>query len=124
MDELISTVVEQADTEVTLLALQDISNRITKLGLTISSDGMRSRPLTKEEMVQKENDRRYVLKSEQFQQGVKLCLESDNSLELILSMAQFMNDLIKISKDAITKNFIEMHLSEVVVLLGHTKVSL
>ncbi len=38
-------------------------------------------------------------------------------------MIQFMNDVIKISKDKITDKFVKDHLGAVVILLGHHKVS-
>jgi len=51
-------------------------------------------------------------------------LNPDSNVELILSMIQFINDLIKISKDKLTDKFVKEHLSPLVILLGHTKVRL
>jgi uncharacterized protein YnzC (UPF0291/DUF896 family) len=104
------------------MGIQEVSDRVTKLGLRFDAESNKATPLTTEEMVEKENDRRLLLKSPKFQKAVQMSLSTENSLEVILSMVQFFNDLIKISKDSLTKKFVASHISLIVILLGHGQV--
>lgn len=54
----------------------------------------------------------------------KNALTSNANLDLQLAMIQFINDLIKISKDKMTAKFINDYIKSLVILLGHFKVSL
>lgn len=57
MDELIAVILEQEDTETTLNSIQELANHITKLSLTVEADKIKSKGLSKEELIKKENDR-------------------------------------------------------------------
>ena len=52
----------------------------------MEADKIKSKGLSKEEMIKKENDRRYLLKSNEFNLGVKNCLNPESNLEVSLSM--------------------------------------
>lgn len=86
MEELISSISSQHNHESTILAIQELSNRITKLGLKIDETGIRTKPLTKDEMYAKELDRRSLLKSRDFQLACQVSLNPENNIEIILSM--------------------------------------
>lgn len=69
-----------------MVAIQDLSNLITKISLTVEADKIKSKGMSKEEMVRKENDRRSLLKSNEFNLGVKNSLSPESNLEVCLSM--------------------------------------
>lgn len=124
MEDLISIFTDPDNIDHQLSAIQELSNLITKITLSVEQDKIVQKSLSKEELIKKENERRALLKSSNFIQGCKNSLNPETNVEIILSIIQFFNDLIKVSKDKITDRFIKDHLSPLVILLGHHKVRL
>lgn len=74
------------------------------------------------EQVKKDTDWRTFLKASEFQNGVSNTLNPSNDIDHLLEIINFINNLIKTSKDKSTEKFLKDNLSSIVILLGHTKV--